>query len=348
MIKFQIKQMKVSQLKKSIIYKIILTILIILTTGCKSSVNNTQPIIKTDFYFDTVISITLYEPDKAYLIDECFKLCEKYENLFSKTITDSDISSINSANGQTVKIDKDSFELLTKGVYYSRLTKGNFDITIGTLSELWNFKNQTIPTDENIKKSLKNVDYRFIDLQNNTIQISNENTMLDVGGIAKGYVADKLKEYLVEHGVKNAIIDLGGNVLLIGSKPDNSYFNIGIAKPFAENSDTIAIVRTNDKSIVTSGNYQRYFYKEDKFYHHILNPQTGYPVDNELTSVTIISDKSIDGDALSTSCFVLGIEEGLRLIESIDGIEVIFIDKNNTITLSSGLSQKNNVIVLNN
>jgi len=185
-------------------------------------------------------------------------------------------------------------------------------------------------------------------LQNNTIQISNENTMLDVGGIAKGYVADKLKEYLVEHGVKNAIIDLGGNVLLIGSKPDNSYFNIGIAKPFAENSDTIAIVRTNDKSIVTSGNYQRYFYKEDKLYHHILNPQTGYPVDNELTSVTIISDKSIDGDALSTSCFVLGIEESLRLIESIDGIEVIFIDKNNTITLSSGLSQKNNVIVLNN
>lgn len=334
-------------MKKNLLYTIIITILISLT-ACDTSIYNSGPISKTGFYFDTVITITLYNNDETHLIDECFNICKNYENLFSKTIDDSDISKINLSNRKTTDINSDTCELISTGLHYSSITNGSFDITIGSLSELWDFKDKTVPTKKNIAKCLKTIDYRFIDLQENSITISNPDTQIDVGGIAKGFVADKLKDYLLENNVKNAIIDLGGNVLLIGTKPDNSNYNIGIAKPFTNNNDTIAIVRVSDKSIVTSGNYQRYFYENDILYHHILNPKTGYPVNNELNSVTIISDKSIDGDALSTSCFVLGQTEGLKLIESLDGIEAIFIDKNNTITLSSGLSQKNNVIVLNN
>lgn len=327
---------------------IALLILLLLITGCNSNTSSSQPISKTDFYFDTVISITLYDTDKTHLIDECFNLCAKYDNLFSKTISDSDISKINSSKGNTTNISNDTYELISTGMHYSSLTNGSFDISIGSLSEIWNFKDKTIPSEDLIQKNLKCIDYRLIELQKNSITILNPDTQIDVGGIAKGYVADKLKTFLIENGVENGIIDLGGNVLLIGSKPDNSNYNIGIAKPFGKDNETIAVVRTNDKSIVTSGNYQRYFYENDILYHHIIDPKTGYPVNNNLNSVTILSDNSVDGDALSTSCFVLGLEEGLKLIETLDNIEAIFIDKKNNITLSSGLTIKDNVISISN
>ena len=330
------------------LYRLLLTILLVLA-GCSQNSSSTQPISKTDFYFDTVISITLYDSDKAYLIDECFELCEKYEKIFSKTIKTSDISKINSANGATITIDEETSTLISTGLHYSSLTDGYFDITIGGLSELWNFQEKRIPDSKDIEYALQNTNHSYIQVNNNQITISNPNTKIDLGGIAKGYVADKLKEHLLDNGVTNGIIDLGGNVLLIGSKPDNTNYNIGIAKPFGKNSETIAVVRASDKSIVTSGNYQRYFYDEDgNLYHHILNPHTGYPVNNGLNSVTIISDKSIDGDALSTSCFLLGIDEGIKLIEDMEETEAIFIDNKNNITLSSGLTMKDNVISISN
>lgn len=336
-------------MKKKYFFLIISLILFIIITGCNQKNATSTPIIKTDFYFDTVISITLYDSDKAYLIDECFELCEKYENIFSKTIKTSDISKINSANGSTITIDKETVTLISTGLHYSSLTDGYFDITVGGLSELWDFQAKRIPDSKDIEYALQNTNYNYIQMNTNQITISNPDTKIDVGGIAKGYVADKLKDYLLENGIKSGIIDLGGNVLLIGSKPDNSNYNIGIAKPFGKANETITVIRTSDKSIVTSGNYQRYFSDEDgHLYHHILNPHTGYPVNNGLNSVTIISDKSIDGDALSTSCFVLGMNDGIKLIEDMEGTEAIFIDSKNNITLSSGLTLKDNVISISN
>lgn len=148
---------------------------------------------------------------------------------------------------------------------------------------------------------------------------------LDLGAIAKGYIADKIKEFLMEKGVKSAIINLGGNVLCIGGKPDKAPFNIGIQKPFADRKETIAVMELSDKSIVSSGIYERFFERDGNFYHHILNPKTGYPYDNSLVAVTIISDKSVDGDGLSTSCFALGLEEGMKLINSIENVHAVFI-----------------------
>lgn len=148
---------------------------------------------------------------------------------------------------------------------------------------------------------------------------------LDLGAIAKGYIADKMKEFLVSKGVKSATINLGGNVLCIGKKTDNTPFRIGIQKPFADRSETIAILDIEDKSVVSSGIYERYFEKDGTFYHHILNPDTGYPYDNHLVSVTIISDQSMDGDGLSTSCFALGLEKGMELINSLPDVHAVFI-----------------------
>lgn len=148
---------------------------------------------------------------------------------------------------------------------------------------------------------------------------------INLGAIAKGYIADKMKEYLVEQGVKSAIIDLGGNVLCVGEKTDASPFRVGIRKPFADRSETAAIMEISDKSVVSSGVYERFFKKDGVLYHHILNPKTGYPYENNLISVTIISDESTDGDGLSTTCFALGLEKGMELVNSLSDVQAVFI-----------------------
>ena len=159
----------------------------------------------------------------------------------------------------------------------------------------------------------------------NKVTLKTNDTAIELGAIAKGYIADRLKDYLVSQNVKSAIINLGGNVLCIGGKPDDSSFKIGIQKPFADRSETIAVMDIKDKSVVSSGVYERCFEKNGTLYHHLLNPKTGYPYNNGLIAVTIISDQSVDGDALSTTCFALGLEDGLKLAESLDDVQAFFV-----------------------
>lgn len=317
-------------------------------TGCKE--NNT-PISKTNFYFDTVITITLYGSEEKY-IDECFKICDRYEKMFSRTIADSEISLINtnSKNGNYTTVSDETLEVINYALKYSELSNGLFDITIGALTSLWDFSkdrdNHAVPTEETIENVIKNIGYAQVDIKGNDILLTNPNASIDIGGIAKGYIADKLKEYLLMNNIKKGIINLGGNILLLGTKTDGSNYNIGIQRPFDSEGKTIAIVNTKDKSIVTSGVYERYFYKDDVLYHHILNPETGYPIENSLLSVTVISDNSVDGDGLSTTLFALGIDEGLEMIETIKDAEAIFIDSDYKIHLSSGLKMQDSVITL--
>ncbi len=182
-----------------------------------------------------------------------------------------------------------------------------------------------VPSDEDIQTALSLINYENIKVDGNKLTFAKEGMGLDLGAIAKGYIADKMKEFLVSKGVKSATINLGGNVLCIGKKPDNTPFRIGIQKPFADRSETITVLDIEDKSVVSSGIYERYFEKDGTFYHHILNPDTGYPYNNHLVSVTIISDQSVDGDGLSTSCFALGLEKGLELINSLPDVHAVFI-----------------------
>lgn len=306
---------------------ILLCMIMVLLCGC--SIATKEPLSKTGFHFDTVITITLYDSKDEKILNTCFDFCREFEDLVSRTIETSEIFKINHANGQPVEVSDTTIHLLKKGIEFSELTDGAFDITIAPLSELWDFKNNpgNVPSNADINEALSHVNYKNIIIDGNTVTLTDPKAAIDLGGIAKGYMADQLKEYLLGEGVTSAIINLGGNVLTIGNKPDGNAFHIGIQKPFDEQNATITSVSVKDSSVVTSGSYERYFKVNDTIYHHILNTDTGYPCDNELLSVTILSEKSIDGDALSTSCFALGLKSGQKLIESLDDVHAIFVTK---------------------
>ena len=304
---------------------ILLTFIVMLLSGC--AVTSQEPISKTGFYFDTVITITIYDSDKEDLLEQCFSYCDAFEKQISRTIETSEVSRVNAAKGQPVEVSETTLELIKKGIEYGDLTDGAFDITISPLSELWDFKNNpgTVPSDNEIFEALSHVNYESIIIEGNAVALTDPDAAIDLGGIAKGYIADKLKEYLLGEGVQSALINLGGNILTIGEKPNGTAFNIGIQRPFDEQNTTITSVAVRNSSVVTSGSYERYFKTDDKIYHHILNTQTGYPCDNGLLSVTILSDKSVDGDALSTACFALGLEDGQKLIDAMQNVEAIFV-----------------------
>lgn len=290
-----------------------------------------EPISSTAFKLNTVVTLTLYDSTDEELLQKAMDLCDDYEQLFSRTLETSEIYQLNHGTlpnqEHTYTVSAETAELISKGLEYGNLSKGAFDITIGPVSSLWDFTSERkkVPIKEELNAALPLVNYQNVQVTNEQITFAKEGMMLDLGAIAKGYIADKIKEFLVKHGVKSATINLGGNVLCIGEKPDGMPFRIGIQKPFADRSETIAVMDITDKSVVSSGIYERYFEQDGVFYHHILNPATGMPYDNHLVSVTIISDKSVDGDGLSTSCFALGLEKGMELINNLPDVQAVFI-----------------------
>lgn len=318
--------------KNNIIKKLsaVLTASALLLTGCsgaKSSTQTDQDLTYTDMLFDTVIKIQILDPADESILDGLKKLCEKYDTMFSATNTDSELYKLNHANGQPFTVSSETANLIQEGIHYSELSGGAFDLTIESVSALWNFKadKPTVPSSDAIAQAVSHVDYTKIDIQDNTVTLEDPEAGIDLGAIAKGYIADQVKTYLKKQGIKHAIINLGGNVDVIGTKPDGSKYNIGIQKPFDESGEAITSVQLKDQTVVTSGIYERYFKKNGKLYHHILDPRTGYPCENNLYSVSIITDSSTKADALSTTCFLLGYEKGMELIQSMDGVKAIFI-----------------------
>ncbi|MFP3152825.1 FAD:protein FMN transferase [Lachnospiraceae bacterium ZAX-1] len=308
-----------------------------LTQACSNK--RPEPIAKYGFYFDTVIAITLYDATKETLIDDCFTLAEKYEKLFSRTMNGSDVYNINHAGGQPVFVDLETIALIEQGLKYGKVSNGAFDITIGAVSDLWDFKSDShaLPSPSDIAQAVSTVSYHTIIIGQDTITLSNPNTQLDLGGIAKGFIADKMKEYLLSNGITQGFINLGGNVLALGQRSDGQNYTFGIQKPFAKEGTSIATVEITDQTVVTSGVYERYFEQNGIRYHHILDPKTGYPYENNLLGVTIICPNSIDGDGLSTTCFALGLEKGMELIESHKDTEAIFITDDFKLHITSGL-----------
>lgn len=330
-----ISQKRYAQLAPILIFAMLLTIF----SGCGAS--QSTKISKSDFVLNTVATITLYGEADESLIDECFDLCRYYEAMLSRTDENSEIYKLNTR--QISEVSDETAELIAKSLEYGAISNGKFDITIEPLSALWNFTSDTpsVPSAEEISEAQSKVDYTAVSVSGNTVTFANDYARLDLGAIAKGYIADKVKELLVSRGVKRALINLGGNVLCIGGKTDASGFTIGIQYPFGEGS--IASVSISDLSVVTSGTYERYFEENGTLYHHILNPETGYPVDNKLLSVTIIGANSCDCDALSTTCFVLGKEAGTKLIESMDGYYAIFITDDYQLYFTEGAQATLNI-----
>lgn len=315
-----------------------LLLLSLFFSGCTRK----EPIHKSGFYFDTVISITLYDPSKTAELEHCFTLAEQYENYFSTSIPDSDISQINAAAPHSVPVHPETLELIQKGLSYAAVSKGKFDITIGKLAELWDFESEApkLPNAAAVTKAAAAVDYRKVSVNGNEVALTDPDAALDLGGIAKGYIADKMKEYLLSQGITSGLINLGGNVLTIGTKEDGSAYTIGIQKPFDETGASVASVSIKDQTVVTSGVYERYFEQNGTRYHHILDTGTGYPYDNGLLSVSVICNNSADGDGLSTSCFALGLTKGMELIESLEHTEAIFITSDGKLHCSSGIGTK--------
>ena len=308
---------------------------ILLLSGC-SGLPRERSQTYTDTLFDTVISVQIFDSVDEDVLKGCEKLCKKYDSMFSNKIEDSEISRINSAGGNPVEVSKETIKLIKKGIYYSEMSDGVFDITIAPVSNLWAFKAETplVPSPEAIAEAVSHVNYENIIIRDNTVKLTDPHAGIDLGAIAKGYIADRIKDYLEEEGVRHAMINLGGNVLAMGSKLDGSDYNIGIQKPFDETGEPITSVKISDKSVVTSGIYQRYFKADGKIYHHILDPNTGYPCENNLYSVTILTDSSLTADALSTTCFLLGYDRGMKLINQLDNVDAVFITNDNQIHYS--------------
>jgi len=299
------------------------------------------PMERTDFLLNTFVNIKIYDSTDSAVLDEAFAICRDYEALLSRTIEGSEINQINHRDSSTehIVLSDETACLMEKALDYCTLSDGAFDITIEPASSLWDFTSETpkIPDEAELKAAVQKINYKNLHLEDRTLTVLSPDTRIDLGAIAKGYIADKIKEYLLSQNVQSAIINLGGNVLCIGNRPNGEPFRIGLQKPFAEREETFATVNASDLSVVTSGVYERHFIINDTNYHHILNPKTGYPYDNGLISVTILSKDSVDGDGFSTTCFSLGLEKGMELINSLDGIYGCFIDTNYNVYYSDGM-----------
>lgn len=306
---------------------------------------------KTGFLLGTVVQIKLPEPQPVKLFDEAFKLIGNIEDKMSINIEDSEVIRINENAGKSyIKVSPETYYVIERGKHYSELSEGRFDISIGPLVKLWGIgsKDAKVPLQSEIDNALSKVDYRnlLLDESDKSVMLAAEGMVIDLGGIAKGYAADVIADYLKSQNINNAIIDLGGNVLALGGNVKTDKWNIGIQDPFEPRNKYIGIIGVKDKTIVTSGVYERNFIENGKMYHHILDPFTGYPVENSLVAVSIIADKSIDADGLSTTVFALGLEKGAELIENLDGIDAIFVDKDKNVYITEGI--KDSFTITNN
>ena len=327
-------------MKKFVLAVVSAFISIFLFASCSSTIITVE---KTYFFFDTVITAKLYDAEQTRIdtvFEQCFNELERIENVFSVTNAESELSKLNaSASEAPVKVSDELFYVVSTALYYCELSDGALDISVGKLVDLWGIgtEAQRIPAEGEIKELL-GVSYKSIvaDETNKTIFYSDDRVKIDLGAVAKGYAGDRILQILAQNNIYGAVFSLGGNIVTYGHKPDGSGFTIGIADP-KENEQLSATIVTNDCAVVTSGDYQRYFIENGITYHHILDSKTGFPSDTDISGVTVICRSSIQADCLSTAVFVLGREKGLELIENIQNVEAVAIEKGGSIFASSGI-----------
>lgn len=328
-----------------------------LLCACGAGAAGPGPVSKDGYYLDTICSVSVYrmtdedgsvkdagdmEERALAAIDGSFELCKDLESKLSRTREDSDISRINNAKGEPVEVSEETAGLIQKGLEYSRISDGDFDISVGGVTKLWDFHaaegEAKIPDEDVLAEAVKHISYKNIVIDGCRVKLADPETELDLGGIAKGFIGDCMTDYLESKGVVSAVINLGGNVICIGGKDDDSGFIIGVEAPFSDRSEIIGRIEATDKTLVTSGVYERRIEVNGKTYHHILDTGTGWPADTDLDAVTLIADKGRSGDidALSTICLIKGADEGKKLIENTDGVEAVFVLSDGGIRQTSG------------
>ncbi len=332
---------------KALLVGLILMLTIIPQTGCGSH----EPVSGSDVYLDTQCDLTVLgmeEAEAEEIISGAFEQIADDESHLSRTIKGSDVDRVNHAEGEAVSVDAIVAEAISAGLEAGEYSDGNFDITIGRVTALWDFKSDDpqVPPEDEIEQAVDTVDYRKVELNNTEVTLKDPRAQLDLGGIAKGFVADRTAEYLESQGVTSGIVNLGGNVVTIGEKEKDTPFVIGVQRPYSDRTEMIGSIPASDQTVVTSGVYERKFEQDGKLYHHILDPETGYPVETDLEAVTIVAAKgnSCFCDGLSTSCLMAGLEEARKLVARMQEehpdkhIEALFVDKNDNITMTDGMN----------
>lgn len=300
---------------------------------------------KKYYALGTLINLSVAEPATVDDLDAAFSLIQHYEDKLTVNRDKSEVMSINQNAGiRAVSVPDDTYDLIKKAVLVSRKHLG-FNVAIGPLVKLWKigFKGANKPADSDIKTRLSEIDPNMIELndEQHSVFLKKAGMEIDLGGIAKGWIADRIKDQWLKSGIESGIIDLGGNVLLVGLslRPD-SQWKIGIQNPVQKRNVPVGVLQTVEKSIGTSGIYERKLVIDGHEYHHMFDSLTGYPIANNLASVTIISDRSVDGEIWSTIGFYQGMEKGLALIEEQPNIEAIFITRDLEVVTTSGLKDK--------
>ncbi|MGE4584456.1 MAG: FAD:protein FMN transferase [Sphaerochaeta sp.] len=324
------------------IYLLIGLLVVMLAASCSKA--PVEPQAESFLMLGTVCKITIYDNPNEEAFTAAFSRLREIEQKMSLHIETSELSEINRNAGiKPVKVSADTYAVIKKALEIAKLSNGAFDPTIGPLVEAWDIggDNPRRPSDEELANLLPLIGYDRVitDDANQSVMLKDKGMILDLGGIAKGYAADQAAAVLKEHHVQKAIVNLGGNVLTLGRKPDGTLWRIGVQDPDLERGDYAIIVQLDDTSLVTSGPYERFFVLDGITYHHILDTKTGYPVQSDLTSASIITKSSFLADALSTSVYALGYEKGMEMIDKLEGVEAIFFTKDKKILLSNGVKQ---------
>jgi len=322
--------------KNLLIFYIISSLIITLLSSCGKPL---EKHMEQSFLLDTVVSINYYDEADREAVDGAMELCREYELIFSRTNPQSELFRLNQMD--SMEVSDALLTVLRTTLDYCNISDGRFDITMGGVSELYGFSEAqpSCPDTTQLEDALSHVNYNSVSINDHHVTLHDSATVLDLGAAAKGYIADEMKNYLLRHGVEHAIISLGGNVVTLGGRPDDSDFVIGIQYPEKESTQLVSSVAVSEGSVVTSGVYERFFTENGITYHHILDSRTGKPINNGLLAVSIVGPSSLHCDILSTVCFVLGSEQGLALIESMEGYEALFVTADNSQIVSSGFEK---------
>ncbi|MDH7494473.1 MAG: FAD:protein FMN transferase [Bacillota bacterium] len=312
--------------------------------GCQLSANKPVASVRTGFALGTLVQVRAYASGEGAgkAVDEAFHRIEEIEALMSANIASSDVAELNrNAGGLPSSVAGDTLYVVKRAKEYADLSNGKFDVAIGPLVQLWGIgtKHAKVPSPEDIAVAKQLVHHGEVEVDESggTVRLPKAGMALDLGAIAKGYAADEAAEVLTERGVESAFIDLGGNILVVGSRPDGSPWRVGIQDPWKERGATFAVLSVRDTAVVSSGTYERFFEQHGRRYHHIIDPDTGYPAETGVVSATIVARRAVDADALSTAVFLLGPSDGMGLVERLPGIEAVIVTEVREVLVSPGL-----------
>lgn len=312
---------------------VLMIVVVLMISGC--TVSKEQSSEKTIFAMDTIMELTAYGDHSRDAIDDAVNEIKRLELKFNRNDERSEIYKIN--HSIETDVSEESARLISYAYEIGDMTDGAFDITIAPIMDLWGFysKQFRLPNDDEILSELNHVNYKKINAQGTYIELPN-GVQVDLGGIAKGYTSSRIMDIFKKNDIKSGIVSLGGNVHVLGTKPDGKEWRVAIKDPLVQ-EDVVGAVEVSDKAVITSGGYQRYFKQNGEVYHHIIDPKTGYPSKSEAASVTVVSDNATLADALSTGIFVMGLDNGIDFWRHNQQFEFVLVDTDGRIYVTQGL-----------